>query len=943
MPNITIDGKEYQIGDGQNLLSACLSLDIDLPYFCWHPAMGSVGACRQCALIEYRDKDDRQGKLVMGCMTQVKDGGIYGVEAETAREFRGGIIEDLMTNHPHDCPVCEEGGECHLQDMTEMSGHTQRRYRGLKRTHKNQYLGPFINHEMNRCITCYRCVRFYRDYAGGTDLEALGRNSQIYFGRPREGLLENGFSGNLVEVCPTGVFTDKTFSQHFVRKWDLQTAPSVCEHCAVGCNTAPGARQPGNGGDTLRRVVNLFNRDINGYFLCDRGRFGYDYVNSAGRIKGALCARQSELIGSTAASGDKLHREIDPARALQQFAAALDAAGESQRRLVGIGSPRSSLENNFALRQLVSPDNFYSGLAAPDLHLLHLVDTIQRDPRVFSPSTPEIEEADAVLILGEDLDNTAPRISLAVRQAARNVQRREAEALGIPLWQDAAVRQLSEPLTPVIFAGSYAPACVDLVAETLLGTPEQTARFAFMVAELVLEREPEADGAGPEQIALARRTAQILKTAAHPLIVSGCSSRDEGILKGAGTLAAALGEVRRSPCATYLVCPEVNSLGIAQMFAPQKGSLEQLVLDGDAGTLPTTLVVLENDLTRRADPQLLDRLFAQADQVILLDSLFNATARCADLIFPAAATAESQGTYINSNGQAQRFYTVYEGVGFIQESWRWLADAAALCRTGGDSSPVFPDWQHAPQVTDALVVAFPQFVSLADLGPDENFRIEGMKTARQSHRYSGRTAIHAEAEVAEMPPHRDPDAPLSFSMEGIHNANRSPLQASIWAPGWNSNQSLYKFQEGVGGPRKSAPPDIRLQRAAEPIPPWSWQGDGPPIDSHAERLVPLYRLYGSGELSNSATSIASILPPPFALISVRDAARLKVDDGGRLRLSVGREILKVDARISGEQPEGILAVSCGLPHSQAFSAALPVEGQVEALVAEDTTHSGDVR
>ncbi|MEJ2416276.1 MAG: NADH-quinone oxidoreductase subunit G, partial [Exilibacterium sp.] len=114
--------------------------------------------------------------------------------------------------------------------MTEMSGHTFRRYDLGKRTHRNQYLGPFINHEMNRCIACYRCVRYYQDYAGGGDLQMFGAHHHVYFGRHCDGTLENPFSGNLVEVCPTGVFTDKTFSKHFTRKWDLQCAPSICQH-----------------------------------------------------------------------------------------------------------------------------------------------------------------------------------------------------------------------------------------------------------------------------------------------------------------------------------------------------------------------------------------------------------------------------------------------------------------------------------------------------------------------------------------------------------------------------------------------------------------------------------------------------------------------------------------------------------------------------------------
>jgi ferredoxin len=135
-----------------------------------------------------------------------------------------------MTNHPHDCPVCEEGGHCHLQDMTVMTGHDKRRYRFTKRTHQNQDLGPFISHEMNRCIACYRCVRYYKDYAGGEDLGVYGAHDNVYFGRADgRHCLESEFSGNLTEVCPTGVFTDKTHSERYNRKWDMQFAPSICQ------------------------------------------------------------------------------------------------------------------------------------------------------------------------------------------------------------------------------------------------------------------------------------------------------------------------------------------------------------------------------------------------------------------------------------------------------------------------------------------------------------------------------------------------------------------------------------------------------------------------------------------------------------------------------------------------------------------------------------------
>ncbi len=267
LATIFIDNKPYQVKDGENLLQEILSLGLNLPYFCWHPAMGSVGACRQCAIKQFKDEKDTRGRIVMACMTPATEGMRISIDDPAAAEFRKSVAEWLMTNHPHDCPVCDEGGECHLQDMTLMNGHSYRRYRGLKRTFRNQDLGPLVNHEMNRCIQCYRCVRFYRGLAGGRDFDVFGIRDQAYFGRYEDGVLENEFSGNLVEICPTGVFTDKTLRFHYTRKWDLQTAPSVCVNCSLGCNTIPGERY-----GTLRRIRNRYNHDINGYFLCDRGR-----------------------------------------------------------------------------------------------------------------------------------------------------------------------------------------------------------------------------------------------------------------------------------------------------------------------------------------------------------------------------------------------------------------------------------------------------------------------------------------------------------------------------------------------------------------------------------------------------------------------------------------------------------------------------------------------
>ncbi|HEX9016839.1 MAG TPA: NADH-quinone oxidoreductase subunit NuoG, partial [Chloroflexota bacterium] len=434
MAKIFVDNVEYEVAGGDNLLHACLSLGFNLPYFCWHPAMHSVGACRQCAVKQFRDENDKRGRIVMACMTPVAEGMRISIEDPQAKAFRAGVIEWLMENHPHDCPVCDEGGECHLQDMTLMTGHNYRRFRFKKRTHRNQYLGPFVNHEMNRCIQCYRCVRFYRDYAGGRDLNVYSIHNNVYFGRAEEGVLESEFAGNLVEVCPTGVFTDKTLGQHYTRKWDLETSPSICPHCSVGCNTFPGARY-----GELRRIVNRYNGQVNGYFLCDRGRFGYSFVNSPLRIKEPLIrARGSAPRPGATGAPAPLGRVVEAEEVMDLLG--LELRGGA--RFIGIGSPRATLEANFALRALVGDDRFYAGVSGGELRLVRLALDLLRGGPAQSPSLEQVRESDGVLVLGEDVTNTAPVLALALRQAAiQQPLKRTMQGMRIPRWDDAALRE----------------------------------------------------------------------------------------------------------------------------------------------------------------------------------------------------------------------------------------------------------------------------------------------------------------------------------------------------------------------------------------------------------------------------------------------------------------------------------------------------------------------
>ena len=278
MPKLTIDSREIEVPQGANVLEAAERLGIMVPRFCYHPALGSVGACRMCAV---KFLEGRVKGVEMSCMVAAEDGMVVSTTHPDAMDYRKYVIEWLMLDHPLDCPVCDEGGHCLLQDETVSGGHGIRRFLGPKRTYQDQDLGLFVQHEMNRCIQCWRCRRFYQEYAGYRDLGALQIARRTYFGRFTDGPLESPFAGNLIDICPTGVFTDKP-SRFKGRRWNFDRSPSLCLHCSLGCNTVGSAQ--------YREMVRLEGRPheaVNGYFICDRGRYGFSYANHPERPRRA--------------------------------------------------------------------------------------------------------------------------------------------------------------------------------------------------------------------------------------------------------------------------------------------------------------------------------------------------------------------------------------------------------------------------------------------------------------------------------------------------------------------------------------------------------------------------------------------------------------------------------------------------------------------------------
>ena len=881
---IYVNDKPYRVDAKQNLLHACLSLGFNLPYFCWHPVLGSVGACRQCAVKQFRTPGDKRGRLVMACMTPAAEGVRISLDDPDAVAFRAGIIEAMMQNHPHDCPVCDEGGECHLQDMTVMTGHDYRRYDFRKRTFHNQYLGPFVHHEMNRCIQCYRCVRFYREYAGGKDFNVFGIRDTAYFGRYEDGVLENEFAGNLDEVCPTGVFTDATHKQHYTRKWDLQFAPSICVHCGLGCNISPGERY-----GMLRRIVNRYHGDINGYFLCDRGRHGYEFVNSERRIRVAQLRHQGAL------------QPVGKSQGIEHVGKLL----ANRSRMIGIGSPRASLEANFTLRAAVGAEHFFAGFADDELRLLNLALEILRNGPAPAASLRDIENSDAVLILGEDVTNYMPRMALSLRQSVRQQPLTMADKLKIPRWLDHPVREAVQDSKGPLFICALASTRLDDVAAGLYhAAPDDLARLGFAVAHALDESAPGPADLASEIVSLAVRIAQALRGAQQPLVVSGLGCRSESVISAAANVARALRRAGRD-ARLALTVPESNSLGLTLL---EGRSLRDAFAAVRERTYDT-VVVLENDLYRRAPTEDVDAFLGGAEHVIVLDHVENATSAKAELVLPAGTFAETDGTLINNEARAQRFFQVFVPQGDIQESWRWLRDGMVAA-----GRHEFAAWEKLDDVMAALVSDIPALARVAESAPPSSFRMAGEKVPREPQRYSGRTAMLAHINVSEPKPPDDSDSPLSYSMEGSPNQPPSALIPFAWAPGWNSYQAWNKFQEEIAGPLRGGNPGVRLvEPPAQPnddyfcdVPP----GFHPREDEWL--IVPLYHIFGSEELSLHSPGVKQLAPGAYLAMNKQDATRLKLRADEPVVVTIRGRSYQLPLKVRLGLPVGLTGIPAGI-------------------------------
>lgn len=656
MPKLIIDRREIEVPPGTTVIAAAERLGIMIPRFCYHPALGSSGACRMCAV---KFLEGPVKGVEMSCMTEAKEGMVVSTTDPEAVDFRGYVIEWLMLNHPHDCPVCDEGGHCLLQEETISGGHGLRRYLGKKRTYHDQDLGVFVQHEMNRCIHCWRCRNFYQGFAGYRDYGALQIGNRMYFGRHQDGPLASPFAGNIIDLCPTGVLTDKP-ARFKGRRWDFERGPSLCLHCSLGCNTTGSARYR-----EVMRQEGRFNEKVNGYFLCDRGRFGFHYESHPER------PRRARVDG----------KEVSLPEAVQAAAARLSRISQSagSGAIACWGSTRSSLETQAELVRLSrsqgwrAPEFFGDAVQARKVNR-----AVSRLDAGLAVSMREIEAADFILTVGADPVNEAPMLALALRQA----QRRGARVAVLdprPVFLPLEFQHL--PVPPgeinrglrILLKGALSAAA----AQGLLGA---AAAHFYDSLRCVYDRDPLLQD---RLMALG----QALHQSQRPVIVCGTDIVRASTPDLAADFAHLL-QTAGAQAGLFYLLPGPNAWGAALLSAkaevmPPPGlPLHPLIEAMERGKVKALILVEHDPFWHFPDRDRLARALERLELLVALDYLPSPAAARAQVLLPTTTLFEGAGSsFVNQEGRLQWAPPLHHG-------------GAPLAQVSGGSHPprVFLDY-----------------------------------------------------------------------------------------------------------------------------------------------------------------------------------------------------------------------------------------------------------
>jgi NADH-quinone oxidoreductase subunit G len=603
LAKVTINGKLFEVPKGARLIDVCREKGFDIPSFCYYSDLALQASCRMCLV-----RIEKMPKLQTSCTITVTDGMIVTTQSEEIEKAQRGMNEFLLANHPLDCPVCDRGGECELQEMTFDWGGLEERFTEKKNYYAERYLSPMVANDPQRCILCKRCTRVCDEWMGEDAIEAGGRGAHTVIGTYM-GWLDCSQCGNCIEVCPTGTLLDATY-RHQTRPWELAQTISTCNFCSDGCQMSLGSRA-----GEVRRVVarDRYVNGINGEFLCVKGRFGHPFINHESRIRTPMIRyrKGGKLIPAT---WDE---------AIRHVAERLDAVAEQHgRNSIGVvGSPRLTNESLYVLRKfatdLVGTENY----TTTDLYSLQ---TFFENLGAPLATHRDIRYAKTIVLIGGDPSELQPLTGKQMRQAVRNGGAKLILVNSVPI-------RLREQATLFLHAR---PGTVEAV---LLALADQS-------QNALAAQKSDVDA---QQIDAARQ--MITETNGDVVVMFTAELSNEAQAVIAQLASALGGEGRR-----VLLHPLPlfnNSVGAHDMGMMDRHLSPQQLLDMAREQIRGMYVAgsfLSEHLEDRADA------LAKLDFLVVQELFENETTAAADVVLPAASYAEVDGTFTNNTGHVQR-------------------------------------------------------------------------------------------------------------------------------------------------------------------------------------------------------------------------------------------------------------------------------------------------
>ncbi|MGH2989030.1 MAG: NADH-quinone oxidoreductase subunit NuoG [Solirubrobacterales bacterium] len=635
---LVVDGVEVAAPEGAMLVDAAKQGDVEIPVFCYEPKLGDpVGACRMC-LVEIEGVP----KLQTACSTPVRDGMVVYTATDRVKTAQEAVVEFLLVNHPLDCPVCDKGGECPLQDVSMGWGPQKSRFTDPKRHFQKPIpLSPLVKIDRERCILCYRCVRFSQEVSEDEQLQLLERGDRSFVGTFDNRPYVAPFHGNIVELCPVGALTSQAY-RFRARPWEIEDAGSICTLCPSQCNVLFTVRD-----ERVERVMSRDNLDVDDGWLCDKGRFGYQMISSPDRITEPMVRRGGEL------------RETSWSEAIAAAADGLGAARGSVAALIGGGA---SNEEGYLVQRIVREALGSADVVSGPGRTLARAQWLELARPELAAAMSDLDAADAILVVDTDPMHSMPILDLRIRKAVRRAGARLAVASARPTALDGGAAEVAR----------YAPG-------------DGAAFLADLAAALGDGAVGAAPGAYRED---ADRLASALDDAERVVVVWGGPLAQDRGAEQLLAVSGALGLAQADDSGLIEVPRETNARGLREVgCVPNAGPGYGEASDGrDAAGIRAGLesdaveaAILVNADPVRDYPDSGDwgKALGAADFVVSAAMFEDASTARADVVFPAESHAEKEGTVTHPDGRLQRLRPVIPRPGGVRMEWEVLVDLSA--------------------------------------------------------------------------------------------------------------------------------------------------------------------------------------------------------------------------------------------------------------------------